>query len=192
MARRRVSTRRNGQVSILALVEVLDLFRQLNPRVLALFVDGYGRTWKSWFSKCANRYHDAVVSSFDFVVNGRTAKRAEVKSDLTSAVSDSNIFARDPGDRYPCFSKAGLDTERTACSSLTGVAMTDRNSDGLFVSDEGELTAAAGCVSSSHSACQRFVLPCVVGRLLHELYHLSVNGRAGRKSALYGYWVSPR
>ncbi len=163
VARRWVSTRPKGQVSILALVDVLDLFRQLNPRVLALFVDRYGRTWKSWFSKRANRYHDAVVSSFDLVVNGRTAKRAEVKSDLTSTVSDSDIFARDPGDRYPSLSKAGLDTERTACSSLTREAVTDRNSDGLFVSDEGELTAAAGCVSISHSAWQKFIPPCVVG-----------------------------
>jgi len=123
--------------AITASAKVLNIDGYANPGMHALLIDRAARWWKVRIGESADGNGKHCFVTFEHVVHGRTAVRAEMRGHRLPGICHANILRRLAHRGYVLLCEPCLGTKDTARSALARKTMADRHANGIAVHDRG-------------------------------------------------------
>lgn len=121
----------------------------------AIFIYRERWRWKAGFGECPDRHCNVFFMTFDRIVHGGTAFRAEMKCDSASFVADADVRRGFAEDLNSMPRETRLRAEHASRSALAGQAVTDGDTDRLFAHREMKLTTTTRGRTKGHTWWER-------------------------------------
>ena len=150
-----ITIRRREQAIVAALRHVLHGGKQTDPRMHAIFIYRERWCWKARVGECSDWHCNVFFVTFNRIVHGGTAFRAEMKCDSASFVADADVRRGFADDLNSMPREPRLRAERASSSALAGQAVTDGDTDRLFAHREMKLTTTTRGRTKGHTWWER-------------------------------------
>src|SRR5437762_14229888 len=129
---------------------MFNVLGQGYPGMFVLFIDWERGRRKSWFCECTNWDGNRFFVTFQLIMNGRAAMRAETESSLPTFIAYPNILRRQSIDLHTFSPESRLSTKDAARSPLTIKTVANRYANWVFGCDCGKLPTTTSCNSFNH------------------------------------------